>query len=93
MTGWTGGLIILYHVGLLQADLTGDVGDCLDRLLLADLDFWEEREREKDRLSSPADVSSLYHHRFTNTLQCSSAVQPSLFQGCYSEHPKYFKLN
>ena len=92
MPGWSGCFIVLYQVRLLHADLAGAVGDRLDRLLLADLEFWVEREREEAIISSPASLRSLYHHRFGNILQCS-AVQPSLFQSCYSEQPKYFKFN
>ena len=77
MAGWIGWLIVLYQTRLLQAtDLAGAVGDSLDRLLLADLDFWVRREVAD--IFSPANLSSLYHHRFGNTLQCS-AVQPRFF--------------
>ena len=70
MARWTGWLIVLYQARLLQADLAGPVGDSLDRLLLADLEFWAGREVAD--ISSPADLSSLYHHRFANTLWCSA---------------------
>ena len=68
MAGLASCFIVFYQVRLLQADLAGAVGDHLDRLLLADLEFWAEREREVGHISSPANLSSLYHHRFGNTL-------------------------
>ena len=44
MASWTGWLIVLYQARLLQAELAGPVGDSLDRLVLADLEFWAGRE-------------------------------------------------
>ena len=68
MTGcsWPGWLLVLYQARLLlalsgQADLAGAVGDSLERLLLADLQFWEGREAADT--SSLANLSSLYHNR------------------------------
>ena len=80
MTGGTGWWrwIVLYQLRLLhalpgRADLAGAVGDCLDRLVLADLQFWEGREAAD--VSSLGNLSSLYHHRWGN-IEVQSNRQP-----------------
>merc|ERR1711953_383818 len=54
-------LDVLLQVVAVQTNLAGAVGDCLDRLLVADLAFWVDSE--VFNISKPAKIVSLYYER------------------------------
>ena len=62
LTTW---LTILSNTITVKADLVLAVGECLDRLLLADLAFWVNNQ--VFNISAPTTTVDLYYERFTTS--------------------------
>ena len=58
---WLTVMTVVSQVVAVQTNLAGAVGDCLDRLLVADLAFWVDSE--VFNISKPAKIVSLYYER------------------------------
>ena len=58
---WMTVMTVVSQVVAVQTNLAGAVGDCLDRLLVADLAFWVDSE--VFNISKPAKIVSLYYER------------------------------
>ena len=60
LTSW---LTVISQLITVKGDLAMAVGECLDRLLLADLAFWVNHQ--VFNISRPASTVNLYYERFT----------------------------
>ena len=71
---WMTVMTVVSQVVAVQTNLAGAVGDCLDRLLVADLAFWVDSE--VFNISKPAKIVSLYYERLRKKKDAKPFFKP-----------------